>query len=124
MKTRLDQVPVLEETQTRIDAHYFNRVRLAFRRVGVPLRIRLPRLRHLDIQLDEQVWVCVDWDLDDLPVLAFSDFQTWHRTALHLPIECRLRTFNLYARLIIPKLLEDTDAVLASQIRRASPSGR
>lgn len=112
---RLNDVPPLKELATEVEAHYYNRVRLALRRLGRPIRIALPSLRHLDLVVTEAVWVCVDRDLQDLPVLAWSDFPAT-RTALHAPVPCRLRVYHQHAERILPTVLAEADTELARRL--------
>ena len=75
MKSRLSDVPILKSTPTCIEAMYYNRVRIALTRIDNPLRIELINLRGLDIVIDDEVWVCVDRTLNDLPIFAWTDFE-------------------------------------------------
>ncbi len=112
MNSRLDKVPSLRETPSLIPASRYNSVRLALIRLGRPLRVELKGLRHLDMLLDDEAWVCVDRSLNDFPVVAWTDFQNRRRTSLTDPIRCRLRIFHAHACIIIDTALEAADALV------------
>ena len=97
MKTRLNEVPSLREVPAVVQPSHYNTVRLALIRLGKPLRIELEGLRHLDMLLDDEAWVCVDRMLNDLPVVAWTDFQNDSRSSLNEPAKCQLRLFHAHA---------------------------
>jgi len=119
VETRLHSVPALKVMDSVVAAKHYNRVRLALARLDNPLRFPLPHLRGLDMLLSDEAWVCVDRTLDDLPVLAWTDFQVHGRLALHAPVPCRLRFFHAYAGLIVGTLLQDVAVILAERLVRA-----
>lgn len=114
-------MPVLRAMPAQLQAAHYNRARLALLRVGSPLRFELPHLRGMDLILGESEWVCVDRTLNDLPVLAWTDFETRGRAALHTPVRCRLRFYHAHASLIIRTILEDLDAQLEPLLAAAGP---
>ena len=121
MESRLREVPALKVMDSVVAAKHYNRVNLALARIENPLRFPLPHLRGLDMLLTKDEWICVDRTLSDLPVLAWTDFQVNERTALHMPVPCRLRFFHAYAGLIVGTLLQDVSIILAERLNRASP---
>lgn len=121
MNSRLRELPALKVMDSVVVAKHYNRVRLALTRLEDPLRFPLPHLRGLDMVLTQDEWVCVDRTLNDLPVLAWTDFQRQSRTALHAPIPCRLRFYHAYAGLIVGTLLQDVAVILAERLIRARP---
>jgi hypothetical protein len=122
MKSRLPELPVLRAMPAQVQAVHYNRVRLALLRVACPLRLELPHLRGMDLLLGEDGWICVDRTLNDLPVLAWTDFEARARAALHTPVRCRLRFYHAHASLIIRTILEDLDAQLEPLLAAAGPS--
>lgn len=106
MKPRLYDVPVLKAMSSYIEAHYYNRVRLALCRLGNPLRIELINLRGLDIYLDNDDWVCVDRTLNDSPIFAWTDFESQGRDNLCEPVSCQLRFYHNHADLICGTVLD------------------
>lgn len=118
MRSRLPDIPVLREIQGSVPAGQFNCTRLALKRLENPLRLVLPGLRGLDMMLDRDTWICIDRTLNDLPVLAWTDFDTAHR-AIHEPASCRILYFHAYANVIVKTALEDVHRILTERMRRA-----
>ncbi|TVO75154.1 hypothetical protein [Sedimenticola selenatireducens] len=116
MYTRHNEVPVYEYQAGVLDALYYNRVQTAFKRLGLCIRLAIPQLRTLDIILQPDAWIIVDNALNDLPVAAWTDFETADRNALHTPINCQLRLFHSNASMIIKRVLEAMEAMLEQQL--------
>lgn len=95
-----------------IDASCYNRGRLAVLRLGDPYRITLQQHRGLDVILSKEIWLCVDSNLDDQPILAWRKFQISARLNLHLPISCELCLYHSCAGLIMGSALDDLDQEL------------
>lgn len=102
----MSDVPVLKALPSYIEAHYFNRVRLALSRLSNPLRIELINLRGLDIYLDNEAWVCVDRTLNDFPIFAWTDIESQGRNNLCEPVACKLRFYHNHADLICGTVLD------------------
>lgn len=105
METRLNDVPAMYIADTAVDARCFNRVRIALRRLENPIRYPLPGLRSLDLLVGDEVWVCVDRSLNDLPVVAWTDFNVT-RGSLHKPVPCKVRYFHAYAAAVMRRSLD------------------
>jgi hypothetical protein len=120
MSTRLDDVPVIKIKTVDIDAAVFNRVRLALLRLENPLRLSLPGLRGMDVLLDGQNWVCVDRTLYDLPVLAWTGFETAGRSALHAPVGAKLHYYHIHANVLSETVLNTIDWLLQERLRPLS----
>ncbi|MGB7932444.1 MAG: hypothetical protein WCH04_09495 [Gammaproteobacteria bacterium] len=114
--TVLREFPPLRSLPKRLEAAYYNRVRLALSRLGCPLRVALPQHRGLEAILDNDVWVCVDTMRDDLPVLAWRAFGTRGRTSLHEPVDCRLDLYHWHAGLIMGTALDALDMALGARL--------
>lgn len=99
-----------------IEASCFNHVRLALNRLGKPLRLTLPGHRGLDMILDDHLWLVVDGDHGDLPVLSFSGFKTSERDGLHQPVACELRLYHAHAGLVMGTTLEKMDQALTERL--------
>ncbi|MXS79155.1 hypothetical protein ABF87_14555 [Nitrosomonas sp. JL21] len=95
-----------------IDASCYNRGRLVVLRLGNPFRITLQQHCGLDVILSKDIWLCVDSNLDDQPILAWRKFQTSSRLNLHLPISCELWLYHSCAGLIMGSALDDLDQAL------------
>jgi hypothetical protein len=118
MRSRLPNIPVLRSVNATIGAEQFNRTRLALMRLENPLRLVLPGLRGLDMMIERDTWLCIDRTLNDLPVLAWTDFQVAGR-GLHEPVACRSLYFHAYANVIVKTALADVHRILNERLRRA-----
>ncbi|HKJ76711.1 MAG TPA: hypothetical protein VKA64_05865 [Gammaproteobacteria bacterium] len=121
--TRHQEVPVFEYRDSALEAGRYNRVQVALKRLGEGLRLELPELKHLEFILQRDAWVVVDTDLEDLPVLAWTDFQVEGRAALHEPVPCRLRLYHANAGLLIKTVLGAMDTILERRLDRLAPEG-
>jgi hypothetical protein len=113
-QSRLDDLPSLKSLSGTVTAERFNRVRLALHRLENPIRVELPGLRSLDFILEDQVWAIVDRNHNDVPVVAWTDFET--RTALHKPVCCTLRIYHMHADVIIEQALQKLDKILVARL--------
>jgi hypothetical protein len=121
MKTRIENVPKLKTERMLIDGTRFNQARLGLLRLDNPLRLRLSGLRGMDIILDNTAWVCVDRTMYDLPVLAWTDFETIKRNGLHEPVPCQLHFYHIHADLIIETVLATMTSVLTQLLKNKRP---
>jgi hypothetical protein len=100
-----------------IAAACYNRVRLSLARRGRPLRVPLPGHRGLEMILDDRWWLCVDGLNDDQPILAWHEFETVERSALHAPVQCRMCIYHFQAGLIMGSVLDALEQALAGADR-------
>lgn len=110
--------PVLESERMLISAQRYNRVRLALSWLDNPARIELTGMHDLELILNDNTWLCIDTGLGNLPVLAWKEFQTERRLALHEPVTCRVDYYNLHAELIKDRVLEIMDRLLTARLQR------
>lgn len=113
-RTRLNELPTLKNAPAMVSAERYNRVRLALRRLENPLRIELPKLRTLDFILEDDTWAIIDRNLNDMPVVAWTDFE--HRSALHQPVHCTLRYYHAHADAVMDKALQKLDDLLEARL--------
>jgi len=113
---RLADLPIFERRLDAIDGHFFNHARLALRRLGNPTRLSLEGLRGLDFIIEDHVWVCVDRTLNDIPVLAWVNFNTSGRSSLHGPVHCELRFYHCHAGVIRARVLETMERFVAEHL--------
>ncbi len=113
MSIRLKGVPVYERQIIEIEAKRFNRVRLALLRLGRPLRFLIPGLQDVAMIIDGETWLCVDQSMSDLPIVAWTRFQTSGRTALHTPIICEQLYFHTHAALVAETAIIQTELYLS-----------
>ena len=124
MMWRLKDVPKYSVADSRVEAVYFNKIRLALRRLPGPIRLQLKHLKNMDMIIDEDSWVCVDTSLHDLPIVAWTDFRTEGRDNLHEPIECRLSYYHFKAALLVHDALSITDELLTERLLNNPPGRR
>lgn len=120
MKSRLDDIPVFERRHCELGAEHYNLVQVALKRLGAPLRLELPKLRTLDLTLERDAWVVVDRSLNDIPILAWVDFETHGRSDLSQPVRCEQRTYHTHALVIVDKVLEAMHLLLGEHLSRGS----
>ncbi|HSO06331.1 MAG TPA: hypothetical protein VLW45_03780 [Pelomicrobium sp.] len=93
--------------------------RLARLRLGLPLRLALPGLKGLELEIGDDAWICVDPALGDLPVLAWAAFDTASRDALDRPVACELRYYHVAASMVRARVLEIMEEALAARLDAA-----
>ena len=120
MNPRLQNVPVYETRQSTVPAEHFNLARMALKRLKNPLRITLPKLRSLDLILEDDAWIVVDRELNDVPVLAWLEFVTKNR-ALHEPVPCRQNLYHMHGKIIVDKTLDAMALILGELLADAYP---
>ena len=121
MKSRIEDVPKLRTIRTQIEGGRFNQVKLGLLRLGSPIRLALAGLRGMDVVVEDKAWVCVDRTLYDLPVLAWTDFETAERRAIHEPVPCRLHYYHVHADLIAETVLSTLLSALAERLQEKFP---
>lgn len=102
-----------------IEASVYNHVRLALRRIGCPLRVSVPGHRGLELILDNDVWLCVDANAEDQPIMAWVDFSIRGRNDLQAPVTCTLELYHRFAGLVMGSVLDSLDEKLAEQLKNS-----
>lgn len=123
MRSRLDDLPVFDTRQVSVPAAEYNLVQIALKRLENPIRIELPSLRTLDLILETDAWIVVDRSLNDIPVIAWIDFNVAHRQNLHEPVTCERRTYHTHALLIVDKVNEAMYQILTHKLEDLPPTG-
>jgi hypothetical protein len=121
MYSRLDDVPVYARRQGSINANYYNHVQVALKRLGDEIRLRIPKLKHLDLILQKNAWIVVDRVLNDVPVVAWTDFEVLHRESLHEPIACQIKYYHANAALIMRRTLQTMDTIINEELAAMRP---
>lgn len=116
MKTRLKNLPRYQTEHTVVEASLINLVKLALIRLKSPLRLSISDLKNIDLILEHEYWVCIDSSLNDIPIFAWTDFQTTARSDLHTPIDCKLYSFHAQADLIINTVCNDMQAQIKERL--------
>ncbi len=115
-KSRLEGLPRYSAETTQVDAPLYNEVRLALLRLESPIRFRLPSLRHLEMIIDEDSWICVDVSLYEIPVLAWTDFKAVGRSNLHEPVGCSFYTYHAHAEKIVDEIKESIRVTISERL--------
>lgn len=116
MYNRHDEVPVFEYRDGVIEATHYNTVQTAFKRLGDEIRLEIPKLKTLDLILQRDAWIVVDHAFNDVPVVAWTNFDVERRDALHTPIHCQLRLFHANGGIILKRVLEAMELLLGEQL--------
>lgn len=116
MSGRLDDIPIYELIESSITAANYNLVQIAFNRLGQPIEIPLTGLRRLELILDREAWIVLDHDMNDIPILAWTDFQVEGRSTLHESIPCQLKTYHMHAKVILERVTEFMESELGTRL--------
>jgi hypothetical protein len=116
MNWRLDDIPVYELREASVSAADYNLVQIAFNRLGEPVEIPLTGLRRLELILNRDAWIVVDHDQNDIPILAWTDFQGEGRSTLHESVPCQLKTYHMHATVILEQVTEFMEKELAKRL--------
>ena len=114
--TRHDEVLILNRRPGSVDANYFNRAQTALKRIGHQLRFKIPTLNHLDLIVQEDAWIVVDRVLNDVPIVAWTDFKGEGRDSLHEPITCEVRLYHFAARMVLKTTLDAMEDILGATL--------
>lgn len=124
MMWRLKEVPIYSSFPTQVEAIHYNQIRLALRRLANPIRLELINQRNIDMLIDNDSWVCVDRNMDDMPIAAWTDFETQDRNNLLAPVKCNLHYYHGAAGMIVRDALSITHRLLSEQLVGAAPNIR
>jgi len=105
--------PAYEEYPHRVSAEVFNLWRRVWRKIQRPMNFDLEGIPPMAMELEEQLWVCVDVSFNKSPVIAWSDFQNKDR-ALHDPVPCIVTQFHFGAS----QIREQALLVMAEELHR------
>lgn len=115
--SRFGEVPAYAQRTEQVAAPLYNLWRRARMNLGLPLRFDLPDDPGVSMILEEGHWVCVNRLQQDLPILAWHDFQQ-RRAALHEPVACILDYYHFAASRYRQPALDAMEKVLNVRLRR------
>lgn len=121
MYDRLDDMPVFDRHPAKISATHYNHVKLALKRLGNEIRLTIPKLKTLDLILQDDAWIIVDRVLNDVPIAAWTEFQIEQRDNLHEDIDCLLKLYHMNAELILDRTLEAMEMLLGEELSEMLP---
>lgn len=116
MYKRLASLPAHHSESGQVSAQRYDQVQTALRYLEPPLRFAIPTLRNLQMIVDNESWVCVDASLNNLPVAAWTAFQTQERGSLHGPVACRISHYHTHAGLVMETALCEMEKHLAQAL--------
>ncbi len=114
--SRFGEVPAYARRGEQVDASLYNLWRRVRLNLGLPLRFDLPGYRGVSMILEEGHWVCVNAWQQDLPILAWHDFQR-RRPALHEPVACVLDYYHFAASRYRQPALNAMEMVLNARLK-------
>jgi len=104
--SRINEVPIYAQRDDKVDAQLYNLWLRAKRHLKIPMRIPLVDYSGFVMIVEDKAWVCVDEKQNDIPILAWVEFNDQGRDALHLPIECKLNHYHMAASKVRAHSLE------------------
>ena len=113
-----DRMPY-QVVPSNMKADDFNAVRLGILRLGSPLSFNLDSVKGLKCVLDDHAWVFMDRFVENMPLLAWMNFES--RSTLNKTIPCELRLYHFQASLLVDRSLESLKIAIALQLNQASP---
>jgi hypothetical protein len=119
--TRHNEVPQLSSRAGKMNALYYNHVQTALKQLGNQIRLKIPKLKHLDLIIQKDAWIIVDNVLNDVPIVAWTSFETKGRDTLHEPIKCEIRFFHYAATMILNRTLEAMELMLGELLQQEIP---
>ena len=82
----------------------YNAIRLGILRLGNPLTLDIDDIRGLQCFLNDEAWIFIDSYINDMPLLAWTNFVP--RESINAPISCELRLYHMHAGLLISRSLD------------------
>lgn len=120
---RHNEVIILDRRPGEVDAHYFNVAQTALKRIRQPIRFKIPTLNHLDLLVQDDAWIIVDRVLHDMPVVAWTDFDSEGRDNLHEAVACEIRLYHFGARMVLKTTLDAMEDILGQTLDKQQHDG-
>ena len=114
--SRVKGMPIYEQRDDEVPAKLYNLWRRTILHFDLPLRISLEGYRGLVMLLEEHDWVVVNERENDLPILAWVEFEDQGRDALHVPVKCKLNYYHFAASKVRAHSLEIMEAALEEKL--------
>ncbi len=117
IRERIEAMPLFDRAPHQVPAACFNQARLAMLRLDCGMRLPVDGLHHLELIVERDAWVAVDVRQNDVPVLAWVDFETGARSSLHLPVACQRVVFDARARELETQILQSLVLFTRTRLR-------
>ena len=114
--SRVGDMPVYQQRDDEVSAKLYNLWRRAKLHFDLPLRIPLEDYRGFIMLLEEHEWVVVNERQNDLPVIAWVEFEDQGRDALHVPVKCKLNYYHFAASKVRAHSLELMEETLEQKL--------
>lgn len=114
--SRVADVPLYAQREDKVNAELYNLWRRAKLHFKVPIRVPVSDSPGFVMILEENEWVCADETMNDLPVLAWVEFDDQGRDSLHTPVKCKLNYYHFAASKIRAYSLEMMKVVLEQRL--------
>ncbi len=106
MGSRLEGVPALARRRDQVPAACWNLWRRARKRLPLPLRLPLPGLHAMALELEREAWICLERRAAEVPVIAWVAFDEAARAGIHEPVPCEVLYFHFAASKLRARVLE------------------
>lgn len=116
--SRVGDIPYLAQRNDEIEAKLYNLWRRAKLHLPMPIRLSLVDYSNFAMLLEDHAWVCVDERQNDLPILAWLDFEDQGRDTLHLPVKCKLNYYHFAASKVRAHSLELMQEELEKRLQK------
>jgi len=110
--------PPLRVLELNIQASVYNTIRRGLLRLNNPLVYYPARFKRVKCIFSNATWICLDESHNDLPIVAWRDFQTKNR-AIHHPVPCRAHVYNIMAGPIMGTVLYNVEEHINKTIHKA-----
>lgn len=114
--SRVGDLPVYDHKEGEVSAKLYNLWRRAKLHFDLPITIPLDGYRGLVMELEDHEWVIINERQNDMPVLAWIEFEDHGRDALHLPVKCTLNYYHYAASRIYAHTLELMEEALEQKL--------
>ncbi len=117
--SRTGDVPYFAQREDEVSAALYNLWRRAKLHFQLPIRIPLKDYYRFVMILEEHEWVCADERQNDIPILAWVEFEDKGRDALHLPVKCKLNYYHFAASKVRAHSLELMEKELENRLKES-----
>lgn len=114
--SRVKDMPIYAQRDDEVSATLYNLWRRAKLHFDLPLRIELEDYHGFVMILEEHEWVVADEKENDLPILAWVEFEDQGRDALHVPVKCKLNYYHFAASKVRAHSLELMEVALEKKL--------
>ena len=114
--SRVGDVPVYEQRDDSVEAKLYNLWRRAKLHIKMPIRLEFDEIPGVAMILDTDEWACVNVKQNDLPLLAWVDFQDQGRASLHTSVACKLNYYHYAASRLRARVLQAMERELQKRL--------